>query len=75
MAIDWTKTGYRIQELRRKRGVTQKEMASAADIQQTALSRLELGEKGMNCDTAAKIAGYLGVTLDYLLFGTGGKEA
>lgn len=53
--------GDRLRELRLAKGLTQKELAEAAQIQQSALSRWELGEQPPPFDAVHKLCKALGV--------------
>jgi len=65
--------GERIKELRERRGVSQREMATAIKISPTSMSRIEAGLQEPSGKLVAAIAEYLGVSTDYLL-GLGAKE-
>ena len=53
--------------LRHARNVTQADVASALGIDQSAVSRLERGERGLAVAELATIAEYLGVSTDSIL--------
>jgi transcriptional regulator with XRE-family HTH domain len=57
----------RIAELRRERGVSQRRLAEAIDLDPSAMSRIEAGDRGLAVDELVGIADFLGVTTDDLL--------
>lgn len=57
----------RITRLRREKGLSQKEAASILGISQSLLSHYENGIRECGLDFLIKIAGYYGVTCDFLL--------
>lgn len=59
--------GKRLQELRDLRGVNQEVAAEACGISRIALARYETGVRVPRMDTAAQLAEYYGVTVDYIL--------
>jgi len=60
--------GERISILRRRRGMTQQELATLAQITANTLARVERGSvKMLRGDTVALLADALGTTTDYLL--------
>lgn len=61
--------GRRIAELRSERGVSQRQLAAAMDVDPSALSRVESGERGLGVGELVAIAECLGVETDTLLRG------
>lgn len=59
--------GERLQELRNRRSVNQEIAAEACGISRIALARYENGVRVPRMDTAAKLAQYYGVSVDYIL--------
>jgi len=60
----------RIQTLCKEKGVSGSRMCLDLGLSKSTLSDLKYGRtKGMSASTAQKIAGYLGVTVGYLLSG------
>ena len=57
----------KLQELRRKKGVTQEEVAAAIFVSRTAVSKWESGRGYPNIDSLKNLANYYGVTIDELL--------
>ena len=60
----------RIIELRKKRGISQAELARQSGVHTNVLGRYERGEAKTYVDTAAKIAKVLNISLDYLVGNT-----
>ncbi len=59
--------GRRIRELREKRGWDQKTLAAAVGIDQSYLSKIESGQRGLGLDLARRIAGALSVSVSALV--------
>ena len=59
--------GKRIREERRKRDLTQEQLAEAVDITYPYVGQVERGERGISLETLIKITNQFGVTVDYLL--------
>jgi transcriptional regulator with XRE-family HTH domain len=60
--------GERIEVLRRRRGITQEDLAIAAGMSQAAISRIESGRvKTLKSDTLAGLARALDVSVPYLI--------
>ena len=58
----------RIDELLRERGISGSRMSSDLGMSRSFMTELRKGRaKGVNAETAARIADYLGVSTDYLL--------
>ncbi|MBR2968182.1 MAG: helix-turn-helix transcriptional regulator [Clostridia bacterium] len=55
--------GKRIRELREKQGYSQNELANIADVSQTHLRRIELGQSGVSVDHLQMICDALGISL------------
>lgn len=60
----------RLRELRIERGLSQEEVASAAHLAASTLSRLESGKRRLTLDHLPVLAEALGVSVDELLLGT-----
>ena len=67
MPVNRYALGERIYEARKKRKMTQSDLAEQAGISNTYLSHIENGSKNMSMDTFIDIANALGVTADELL--------
>ncbi|MEJ7570138.1 MAG: helix-turn-helix transcriptional regulator [Gaiellaceae bacterium] len=61
------KLGQRIADLRAKRGVSQRRLADVLDLDPSALSRIESGERGLAVGELVSGAEFLGVDPDALL--------
>ena len=60
-------TGKRIRELREKKGITQKELAAARKMTQSAIAKQESGATAIGEEGLCWYADYFGVSADYLL--------
>ena len=58
---------YRIKELRKQHGMTQKQAAALFDVSYSLYSKWEVGDREPVSKDLQKIADYYGVTIDYLL--------
>ena len=67
MPINRYALGERIYEARKRRKLTQSDLAEMAGISNTYLSHIENGSKNMSMDTFIDIVNALGVTADELL--------
>lgn len=56
----------RLKQLRKEKGLIQKELADIFHMQNTAISKYELGERKPDQDTLMNLAKYFDVSLDYL---------
>ena len=65
----------RLSELRKKRGISQKQAASALGISQALLSHYEKGIRECSLDFVKKAAKYYDVTCDYLLGMSNSKKS
>jgi transcriptional regulator with XRE-family HTH domain len=61
--------GDRIREIREKRGLTQEQLAKAADISKGFLSDVENNKRNISSQALLRIANHLGASVDYLLQG------
>lgn len=62
-------TGDRIREIRGKRGLTQDDLARAAEISKGFLSDVENNNRNLSSQGLLRIANALGASVDYLLRG------
>lgn len=60
--------GETIKELRKKKGISQTELAALCNITQTSLSQIEVGKKSPHESTLTKISKVLGVPVMYIYF-------
>lgn len=67
--MDYIALGQRIRDLRRKRGLTQEQLAELADLSTPYVSHLERGTKKASLAVLVRLAESLGVTVDRLLSG------
>lgn len=58
---------YTIREIRKRRNMTQIDLAQLVDTTQAAISRYENGENSLTLETAARIANALGCKVDDLI--------
>ncbi len=63
-------TGRRLRAARQHRGMTLEELADQIGCTKDHLSRVERGERGMSIDLLAESSRLLGISMDYLVFGT-----
>ena len=70
MNYDMKRSGAYIQNLRAQRGYTQNELAKAMNINQSSLSRIELGAKGCSVDLLIQLSLFFEVSIDYIVLGT-----
>ena len=59
----------KLQELRKRRGLTQEELAEALYVSRTAISKWESGRGYPSIDSLKAVAGYFSVSIDDLLSG------
>ncbi|MFG6326165.1 MAG: helix-turn-helix domain-containing protein [Lachnospiraceae bacterium] len=74
MEFDYSEIGTNIRSSRKKRGITQEELANIADISTQHLCRIENGVRTPSLETVHRIADALGITTD-ALFGNTAIEA
>ena len=67
--MDYIALGQRIRDLRRKRGLTQEQLAELADLSVPYISHLERGTKTPSLAVLVRLADSLDVTVDRLLSG------
>ena len=67
--------GENIQHLRKKKGMTQEQLAEKADISRVMIGRYETTDQLPALDTLVRIADALGVSTDYLLGRTAAMDA
>ena len=59
--------GERIEAARKKKGLTQEELAERVSVSQSMINHIENGNKKPSLETAVALANELGVTLDSLI--------
>lgn len=57
----------RLKELRKKKKISQKDLAEYLHITQVQISKYELGKNEPDLETVKKLSKYFNVTIDYLL--------
>ena len=57
----------RLEELRKRKGMSQDELAKAVGCTQAAISKFEIGESNPSLETLVKIASALDVSFDELI--------
>ena len=57
----------RLKDLRRSKGVTQKQLAIDINASERGIQNYELSERKPACDHLIKLADYFNVSVDYLL--------
>lgn len=67
--MDYIALGQRIRDLRRKRGLTQEQLAELADLSTPYVSHLERGSKKPSLAVLVRLSESLEVTADQLLSG------
>ena len=67
MDLDYMALGERIRTLRKKRRLTQQQIAEQVDIETSNISHIERGASKVSLNTLVKIANVLGVSLDDLV--------
>lgn len=58
---------FRIREIRKKCGLTMKELGERVGVSESAISQYETGKRQPDYETLLKIADYFNVSVDYLL--------
>ena len=69
MHFDQAEFGHRIKHLRKKRNLTQEQLATALHISTDHLSKIELGKRGISIDLLLDISAALHVSFECLLKG------
>lgn len=64
--VDYVDLGQRIMQLRKKQGLTQKELSERAGVSLSFMGLIERGERKASLETIVSIANELGVGLNYL---------
>lgn len=69
MTFEAESFGGRVKLLRQSKGITQEQMADDLSITLSYLGKLETGHRKPSIDFVIQLAFYLGVSLDYLIYG------
>ena len=67
--------GTRIRAIRRERGLTQDELADQVGVSRSAVAQWETGRTGQVTGNLSRIAGVLGVNVEYLMVGDDKRAA
>lgn len=67
--------GARIRAVRRERGMTQDELADQVGVSRSAVAQWETGRTGQVTGNLSRIAGALGVNVEYLMVGDDKRAA
>jgi transcriptional regulator with XRE-family HTH domain len=67
--------GTRIRAIRRERGMTQDELADLVGVSRSAVAQWETGRTGQVTGNLSRIAGVLGVNVEYLMVGDDKRAA
>ena len=59
--------GNRIRELRKRRGITMKQLGEVVDLAESTISQYETGKRQPDNETLLRLSEYFGVTVGYLL--------
>ena len=59
--------GDRINQLRKKAGLTQKQLGAAVGLKENAISMMETGNRGTTLEKLVALSAYFHVSTDYLL--------
>ena len=62
-----TALGYTIKELRKEKGISQRELAEAIGMRANAINNYENGYRTPDANTVLQLARYFSVSADYLL--------
>ena len=65
--------GQRVVECRKEKGMTQAELVRQTGLAEQTITNLEKGHNPPDLSTVLKVVKIFGVTLDWLVFGTGPK--
>ncbi|MDO4800980.1 MAG: helix-turn-helix transcriptional regulator [Prevotellaceae bacterium] len=66
---DHKASGMRIQKLRKRAGLTQRQLAEAVNINISTLGKIERGLQGVSLDLLIEIASLFSSSLDYIVLG------
>ena len=68
--VDFVEVGKRLRECRLDRHLTQEQLAELVDISSSFVGHIERAEKLPSINTIAKLSRCLGISQDYLTYGT-----
>ena len=70
MHFDHKSYGARIRQLRKRRGLTQEQLAEKLNVFGTYIVKIESNQRTGSVEFAAELASCFDISLDYLLLGT-----
>ena len=62
------KIGSRLRELRKKKGVSQEDLAKLLGVTKSTISKYELGHRAMSIDQLKKVLDFFGIEYGLFLF-------
>lgn len=65
----------KLRELRKKSGITMKELGAEIGVAESTISQYETGKRQPDYETLLKLGEFFGVSVDYLLTGEEAKKA
>lgn len=74
-SLDYKKIGIRIHNLRKKKNLSQAQLAEMIDVSDTYISHIETGSKHASLEVLVKISNALGLSFDSFLLGNNPKNA
>lgn len=75
MAVDYRAVGNRIKNARKRKGITQEELAKKMNFSVAYLSRVERGSSEINLKRITQLSEKLEIPIEYLLSGTSEKSS
>ena len=69
MAINYERIGRQVQQIRKRKGLSQADLAEDTGMSVAYISHIETGIKKASLESVVKIANALGVTVDQILSG------
>ncbi len=75
MNDDLEKIGLRVRAIRKEQGLGQAELARVLDVDETAISKIENGKRGLAASELAVLCEHLKMPVDVFLFGEEGMPS
>ncbi len=69
MYYDLKESGKRIAILRKKKGMTQEQLAQKFNISVSLMGKIEIGYKGVSIDLLIEMSEFFDVSMEYILLG------
>lgn len=69
MVLNYERIGVHIRVMRKKRGLSQENLAEMTEMSTKYISHIETAKKNASLESIVKIADALGITVDRLLYG------